>query len=92
MQPFQKYLPDHWNDWIRRYALEKSNGKYETLRAYDFSGSLTVQFIDGSVVKFKGAFCAEDQEKEELAVFTEHCGYHIFNIHGIESIQDEKET
>lgn len=85
MHPFQKYLPDHWNSWIRNYSLEKSEGKYETLNAYDFNGSLRLQFVDGSIAQFNGAFFVRDEEREEVA----DCGYHIFNIHGIEEIRDE---
>ena len=89
MHSFQKNLPEHWNEWIRQYSKEKSEGKYESLGANDFLHVVTINFVDDSKAIFNGAFVAEDKEKEEIAIFTEHCGYHIFNSHGIESILDE---
>jgi hypothetical protein len=76
---FQKYLPDHWNDWIREKALTDSDGEWEVFNLYHHFGSdLTVWFEDGSVIKFKHAFAGESEEHDELAVFTEHNGYHVF--------------
>ncbi len=72
-----EYLPDHWQQWIENYAKESSKGKWNRLGANDFAGSVNMRFPDGSFVLFECAFYAIDQNKKELAVFTEHCGYHI---------------
>jgi hypothetical protein len=39
-----------------------------------------LRFGDGSFALFKYAFYLLDRAQDELAVFTEHCGYHIFNL------------
>ena len=36
--------------------------------------------VDGSQAFFRFAFFIQAPEWQELAVFTEHCGYHIFPI------------
>jgi hypothetical protein len=77
--PFEQ-LPKHWQQWIIKYARETSGGKYDQLGASDFSGSVKIKFPDGSFVLFEYAFYAIDRSKKELAVFTEHCGYHIFPL------------
>jgi len=79
MKQFQKYLPDHWNEWIREFSLAQSEGKYEELDAGTFRGNLRLIFDDGSHAFFEGAFHIEDEARGEVAVFTEHCGYHIFS-------------
>ena len=69
-------LPQHWKDWI---AEKKSGG---CLSAYDFNTSVSVLFEDGSHVFFDNAFLVPDRNRNELVVFTEHCGYHIFPLKG----------
>lgn len=72
-----KYLPQHWLDWL-------ANNKGGKLSAYDFDGSVVlVDFEDGSSVRFNYAFYAINAEHEELAVFTEHCGYYVFPLRGL---------
>lgn len=53
--------------------------KQKGLSAYDYSSNtVEIDFEDGSTVKFKRAFYVEDVEDHVIAVFTEHCGYHVF--------------
>jgi hypothetical protein len=73
-------LPIHWQQWIEQYAKEASNGKWNRLGASDFDGSVKIRFSDGSFLMFEYAFYAIDEAKNELAVFTEHCGYHVFPL------------
>jgi len=75
-------LPIHWQQWVEQYAKEASNGKWDRLGASDFGGSVKLRFSDGTFLMFEYAFYAIDVAKEELAVFTEHCGYHIFPLIG----------
>ena len=53
------------------------------LSAYDFSPThdLRINLIDGSFVQFKCAFAVSNKSKRAIAVFTEHCGYHVFPDH-----------
>ena len=79
----QRYLPEHWNNWIKEFSLAQSDGKYEKLGAGVFRGNIRLIFDDGSNAFFDGAFHVEDEERQEIAVFTEHCGYHIFRASGL---------
>jgi hypothetical protein len=42
------------------------------------SEHLRVRLMDGSSVEFKYAFALHWPEKRAIAVFTEHCGHHLF--------------
>ncbi|MEM1116679.1 MAG: hypothetical protein AAF594_10360 [Bacteroidota bacterium] len=74
------YLPEHWNAWLRSYRP----GYEGRLGAGDFCGVVELRFEDGSEARFHWAFCALDEEGEELAVFTEHCLYHVFSSRALE--------
>ena len=69
------HLPEHWSAWLRAYRPQTGG----ELRANDFGGTVELEFEDESEARFKWAFCALDSERDELAVFTEHCGYHVFS-------------
>jgi hypothetical protein len=81
MPPPGAYLPQHWQIWLRAYRPE--NGR---LSAGDFRPDETVRLVfpDGSVAEFRAAFCAADHARGELAVFSEHCGYHVFALPDLE--------
>jgi len=79
-------LPKRWTDRIHNYLSEKGSDyygkKYKRFSVYDFSDNLNlkISFEDGSKAFFNDAFYWIDEEYKEVAVFTEHCGYHIFNL------------
>lgn len=52
--------------------------KYKELSADAFQHDLKIEFGDRSNAFFNYAFYWIDEESKEIAVFTEHCGYHIF--------------
>jgi hypothetical protein len=70
------YLPAHWQEWLDR------NGP---LMPIDFSvvEDVVLEFEDGSTARFRYAFYEVDEERREIAVFTEHCGYHVFSTLGL---------
>jgi hypothetical protein len=72
-------LPERWQIRLRTYLLSKGS-KYQTLGASDFPNDniVRITFEDDSKVEFRYAFVMEAPELREIAVFTEHCGYHIF--------------
>lgn len=74
-------LPQRWKDKIEIY-LQEQGSKYKELSAYDFSSdsNLRISFDDGSSAYFKDSYYWIDEESKEFAVFTELCGYHIFNL------------
>ena len=40
-----------------------------------------VELMDGSHVEFKYAFALVSEELRAIAVFTEHCGHHVYPYH-----------
>lgn len=69
-------LPEHWREWLR------VKGR---LGAGDFPlAGVRLRFEDGSEVSFRYAFFVEDRERNELAVFTEHCGTHVFPMRALD--------
>jgi hypothetical protein len=53
------------------------------LHAGDFrdGGWLTIELMDGSTLRFRYAFHVIRESEQAFAVFTEHCGYHVFPLH-----------
>jgi len=83
-------LPDRWKQRLSQYL--KSLGRDRTvLFSDDFpSGErLHLTFEDHSHLIFYRALMIEAPEigpvgnEGEIAVFTEHCGYHLFSMEGL---------
>ncbi|WP_423935777.1 hypothetical protein [Comamonas sp. 23] len=64
------------------------------LGAADFpsNGSLHIKLMDGSFVQFEHAFHVVNAQKFAIAVFTEHCGYHVFPFHEAEVSRIQREV
>ena len=75
----QQDLPQRWQNNLKNYLL-KIGSKYKSLSARDFKYNLKIVFADDSTAFFRYAFYIIDEELKEVGVFTEHCGYHIFNL------------
>lgn len=77
-------LPERWKNKIIEYL--KKNGVTERgkLSAYDFFPNqiLEIKFEDESTAEFRYPLLINAPEFNEVGVFTEHCGYHIFNMNG----------
>ena len=43
--------------------------------------TVRVELMDGSQVEFKYAFALVSEELKAIAVFTEHCGHHVYPYH-----------
>ncbi|HEY1084725.1 MAG TPA: hypothetical protein VGE29_20840 [Prosthecobacter sp.] len=70
-------LPERWVAELATHLRSKNRSR---LSAYDFPGDrvLCLRFPDGSFAEFKHAFALHSETLDEIAVFTEHCGYHLF--------------
>ena len=77
-------LPERWKAKLQDYLIQKGS-RYKTLGASDFPSDTVIQihFEDDSKAEFKYAFVIESFEFEEVGLFTEHCGYHIFQAGGL---------
>lgn len=45
------------------------------------SQTLRIELMDGSAVEFNYAFALVSEARRTVAVFTEHCGHHVFPHH-----------
>jgi hypothetical protein len=89
-----KELPERWIRRLEQYTDEKYGLDYAhrgTLNAGDFTTSslVCVMFPDGSYALFRHAFFITASDWKEVAVFTEHCGYHIFPLGDLQIEQFE---
>lgn len=75
----QEDLPQRWQSRLQNHLLEIGS-KYKKLSADAFQKDLKITFTDNSHVFFYYAFYWVDEVSKEFAVFTEHCGYHIFPL------------
>ena len=52
--------------------------------------TVRVDLMDGSSVQFKYAFFIASDTKKAIAVFSEHCGHHVFPHHDAKVFVDDK--
>lgn len=75
-------------EWADELSVKLDRAKDQILRdglgASDFSSSdgLKLVFQDESFAQFQWAFFVTNPLRREVAVFTEHCGYHVFPLGG----------
>jgi len=53
-------------------------------------GKLRIELMDGSAAEFEYAFHVTSEEDGSIAVFTEHCGHHVFPSHDAKVYRDGK--
>ncbi|QJX46536.1 hypothetical protein HMJ29_06125 [Hymenobacter taeanensis] len=88
----QADLPEQWKIKLRDYLTAKGSSS-EMLGTTDFPTDSVVRilFEDDSKVEFKYAFAIEAPELKEVAVFTEHCGHHLFQLYdGINLVMEKR--
>lgn len=70
-------LPSRWQDTVETY-LKRPEAEYKEISVADFANHLRILFEDGSNANFLHSFYLVDGTASEIAIFTEHCGYHVF--------------
>jgi len=77
-------LPERWKNKIVEYLRKSGETERVKLSTYDFFPNqiLEIKFEDDSYVEFRYPLLINAPEFNEVGVFTEHCGYHIFNLGG----------
>ena len=77
-------LPQRWKERLVQWIREFSSDQRTELGASDFPSSyrIRIEFDDGSRAEFQYARLIEEPLFQEIGVFTEHCGYHIFPLGG----------
>ena len=83
----EKELPHRWKAKLKNYYYTAKDGtRSSSINLQNFSTrGVEIHFEDGSHATFKYAFFLEMDD--EVAVFTEHCGYHLFYRQSIEGIR-----
>ena len=73
-------IPDRCQDQVRQHLRNTAGEERDHLLAFDFAPGRSVRlgFPDGSYALFLYAIFLRDEALNEVAVFTEHCGYHFF--------------
>lgn len=80
-----KQLYSEWNTELETYfghSLEDHGPRYPY-------GTLRVELMDGSFVQFQYAIFIVSDAKKTVAVFTEHCGHHLYPLAGVKVFRDE---
>lgn len=77
-------LPERWVKKLSAYLRDERESDRDHLSATDFvtNQTLMISLQDGSSAILRYAFYLIDRDLNEVAVFTEHCGYHIFPLYG----------
>lgn len=76
-------IEHEWTEELAAYLevpAEDVFAKPTTMLSYP-SETVRVELMDGSSVEFKWAFALVSEEKKAIAVFTEHCGHHVYPFH-----------
>jgi hypothetical protein len=77
-----KQLVEEWAEDLAAQtgrAVEELRENHELL---DFpNGVLRIELMDQSAVEFHSAFHIVSERRRAIAVFTEHCGHHVFPYH-----------
>ncbi|MEM6801695.1 MAG: hypothetical protein AAF696_09855 [Bacteroidota bacterium] len=79
-----KDLPERWKKKVESYLKSRGIEGRTTLNATDFFSEQVckIKFEDGSSAEFFYPILIEAADLNEVGVFTEHCGYHIFSMNG----------
>ncbi|MCF6308797.1 MAG: hypothetical protein L3J09_12720 [Flavobacteriaceae bacterium] len=79
-------LPKRWKTKIEAYLASKGKTNRNKLLCDDFSINeiVEIKFEDDSYAEFRFPLVIKAPEYNEIGIFTEHCGYHIFNLMGVD--------
>ncbi|NQV13512.1 MAG: hypothetical protein HQ530_04410 [Parcubacteria group bacterium] len=73
-------IPRRWRAKVKKYTKKNFGVTRDHLTAMDFglNTGVEINFPDGSSMSFRHAFYILDKKNNEIAIFTEHCGYYYF--------------
>lgn len=77
-------------DWVNELSAKLEHSPEEILKrglgAGDFkiNSEVKLKFPDGSTASFLHAFFVASEQRQTVAVFTEHCGYFEFSSYDLE--------
>ncbi|MEO7886045.1 MAG: hypothetical protein ABIR76_04840 [Polaromonas sp.] len=85
-----RQLERDWAPELATYFKQDVDEVLASIRPwFDFpGGSLRIELMDGSILQFKHAIFIVSESKKTVAVFTEHCGNHIYPHHEAKIYRD----
>jgi hypothetical protein len=85
-----RQLEAEWASDLAAYFGRSESDVLQHVRPwFDFpGGQLRIELMDGSIVQFEWAFHIASEAKRAIAVFTEHCGHHVFPYHEAKIYRD----
>ena len=79
-------------EWAEELAVETGRTVQHIRENHEFlrypSGILRIVLMDQSAVEFRRAFHLVSESRRAIAVFTEHCGHHVFPYHEAKVFRD----
>ena|SRR5262245_56232968 len=85
--PFE--LVREWADELSVHTGHAKERLIENPQCLDFpNGVLRIELMDQSMVEFRWAFHIVSEHRKAIAVFTEHCGHHVFPYHEAKVFRD----
>ncbi len=89
--PEQAKQTEH--EWGRtlalRFGVDESKFRAQPTKFMRFPHSTCrVELMDGSIVELRWAFAIVSTELQAVAVFSEHCGHHVFPLHDARVFED----
>ncbi|SBT10034.1 conserved hypothetical protein [Candidatus Propionivibrio aalborgensis] len=78
-----KIVIDEWSEELAaRFNCTAVTLREQSSRLLSFPPeTIRVELMDDSQVEFKYAFFIVSETRKAIAVFTEHCGHHVFPYH-----------
>jgi hypothetical protein len=77
-------------EWAHELAAHLGCAESEVERSMAFPhATVRVELMDGSAVMLKFAFALVSEAKRAIAVFSEHCGHHVFPYHEARVFSDD---
>ncbi len=80
------------NEWVAELSAVTGHSKEQLIanpQCFDFPNQvLRIVLMDESLVEFRWAFHIVSEGRKSIAVFTEHCGHHVFPYHEAKVYRD----
>lgn len=85
-----RYIEHDWAEELAAYYDRQVEDVTTQVRPwFDFpTGIVKIELMDGSSVEFRYAIFIVSEVRRAIAVFTEHCGHHLYPYHEARVFRD----
>jgi hypothetical protein len=82
-------LVEEWAEELSAQTGHTVEELRQNYQCFDFpNGILRIELMDESAVEFHWALHLVNEHRKAIAVFTEHCGHHVFPYHEAKVYRD----